>query len=192
MLSITYISNNNGTLLVTLSAKNVDNVTNYNNYSLLFNNNELVGINIFNIDYHFQFEPGLVFASDKLLNWIKDTTKQSFSKNVNFVVAEIEECEDIEKTHLHKCIVFDGTNKYDVVCGAKNAKKGLKVVLAKVGAIMPNGQIISAGSLMGFTSNGMLCSLKELKLQAESTGIIELDNSYLLGNEFLEVYKNNM
>lgn len=192
MLSITYINSNNGTLLITLSDKDVNNIKNYNNYSLLFNNNELIGINIFDINNEFKFQTGLVYPNEQLLNWIKSITNHSLKKEVNFVVAKVEECQNIENTHLHKCIIFDGNNKYDVVCGAKNVKKGLKVVLAKNNTIMPNGKIILAGAVMGIKSEGMLCSARELKLKNDSDGIIELDDSYYIGNEFLEVYKNRI
>lgn len=192
MLSITYINSNNGTLLITLSDKDVNNIKNYNNYSLLFNNNELIGINIFDINNEFKFQTGLVYPNEQLLNWIKYITNHSLKKEVNFVVAKVEECQNIENTHLHKCIIFDGNNKYDVVCGAKNVKRGLKVVLAKNNTIMPNGKIILAGVVMGIKSEGMLCSARELKLKNESNGIIELDDSYYIGNEFLEVYKNRI
>lgn len=63
--------------------------------------------------------------------------------------------------------------------------------MAKIGAILPNGHMILPGSLMGFESNGMLCSSKELNLSPESNGIIELNDTYNIGDEFLELYQNN-
>ena len=53
----------------------------------------------------------------------------------------------------------------EIVCGAQNMKAGDKVALAQVGAELPNGMKIAQSKIRGVTSNGMLCSEEELKLQ---------------------------
>ena len=52
-----------------------------------------------------------------------------------------------------------------IVCGAANIRKGLKVVVAKPGAMMPDGLMIWPGTLRGVESFGMICSAKELHLE---------------------------
>ncbi|MDO4366709.1 MAG: phenylalanine--tRNA ligase subunit beta, partial [bacterium] len=93
-----------------------------------------------------------------------------------FVVGEVLTCEVIEGTHLHKTTVSDGTATVQVVCGAPNCRAGLKSVLAKIGAVVPDGGFkIKKGKLRGVESLGMLCSSKELALAGGThEGIIEL------------------
>ena len=93
-----------------------------------------------------------------------------------FVVGEVLTCEVIEGTHLHKTTVSDGTETVQVVCGAPNCRAGLKSVLAKIGAVVPDGGFkIKKGKLRGVESLGMLCSSKELALAGGThEGIIEL------------------
>ena len=93
-----------------------------------------------------------------------------------FVVGEVLTCEVIEGTHLHKTTVTDGTETVQVVCGAPNCRAGLKSVLAKIGAVVPEGGFkIKKGKLRGVESLGMLCSSKELALPGGThEGIIEL------------------
>ena len=80
-----------------------------------------------------------------------------------FVVGEVLTCEVIEGTHLHKTTVTDGKETVQVVCGAPNCRAGMKSVLAKIGAVVPDGGFkIKKGKLRGVESFGMLCSSKEL------------------------------
>ncbi|MBR7180989.1 MAG: phenylalanine--tRNA ligase subunit beta [Kiritimatiellae bacterium] len=101
-----------------------------------------------------------------------------------FVAAEIVECEmHPDSDHLHVCKVFDGKDVLQIVCGAPNARKGLKTALAKIGAVVPDGGFkIKKGKLRGVESFGMLCSSKELKLPGgDHSGIMELDPSVVPG-----------
>ena len=68
-----------------------------------------------------------------------------------------------------------------IVCGAPNARVGLKAPLATVGAILPNGMTIKAAALRGVDSQGMLCSAKELALSDESNGLFELPRDARVG-----------
>lgn len=94
----------------------------------------------------------------------------------DFVVAEILEAAphpDADK--LRYCDVNDGTQVHKIVCGAPNARKGLKVVLAREGVYIPAANFtIKKTKIRGLESNGMLCSESELGLSEESDGIIEL------------------
>ncbi len=93
-----------------------------------------------------------------------------------FVVAEVLTCEaHPDSDHLHVAKVTDGTNEYQIVCGAPNCRVGLKTPLAKIGAVVPDGEFkIKKGKLRGVESFGMLCSARELKLSSDHDGIMEL------------------
>ncbi|MBL9009792.1 MAG: phenylalanine--tRNA ligase subunit beta [Alphaproteobacteria bacterium] len=83
---------------------------------------------------------------------------------------------------LQVCIVDTGTEDVMVVCGAPNARAGMKAVFAPVGAIIPaSGLELKAGSIRGQLSNGMLCSARELKLGEDHDGIIELPDDAPVG-----------
>ena len=101
-------------------------------------------------------------------------------KATKLVVGEVKECEmHPDSDHLHVCKVDVGTEVLDIVCGAPNVRKGLKVIVALDGAELPGG-IIKRGKIRGQESNGMLCSMAELGLEskfleeADKTGIHEL------------------
>jgi phenylalanyl-tRNA synthetase beta chain len=90
-------------------------------------------------------------------------------------VAEIISCEqhpDADKLSL--CQVSTGSETMQIVCGAPNARQGIKVPLARVGAVLPGDFRIKAAKLRGVESQGMLCAEAELGLSDESDGLMEL------------------
>ncbi len=93
-----------------------------------------------------------------------------------FIVAHIAEANQHPNAdRLRVCTVETGSETLQVVCGAPNARAGLKVVLARPGVTIPaTGDVLKKGAIRGVESQGMLCSLGELKLAGESEGIIEL------------------
>ncbi len=83
----------------------------------------------------------------------------------NLVIGEVVECEmHPDSDHLHVCKVNVGSEVLQIVCGAPNVRKGLKVIVALPGAELPGGTI-KKGSIRGVESNGMLCSIAELGLE---------------------------
>lgn len=91
------------------------------------------------------------------------------------VVAEILSCaKHPEADRLQVCQVATGTGTVQIVCGAPNARPGLKAPLATVGAILPGGMAIQAAKLRGVDSQGMLCSAKELGVDPDASGLLEL------------------
>jgi len=111
----------------------------------------------------------------------------------DFIVAEILQAEKHPNADsLRLCQVFDGTNNYSIVCGASNARAGIKVVLAKEGVVIPASKIIiKKTKIRGVESNGMLCSAEELGLESQSNGIIELPNNAELGLPAINYLGNN-
>jgi len=74
----------------------------------------------------------------------------------------------------------------NIVCGAPNARPGIKVPCATVGALLPPGEdgkpfAIKLGKLRGVESQGMLCSAKELQISEESSGLLELAEDAVVG-----------
>jgi phenylalanyl-tRNA synthetase beta chain len=92
------------------------------------------------------------------------------------VVAEIVATEKHpEADRLQVCKVNVGQGELlQIVCGAPNARVGIKVPLATVGASLPGGMSIKAAKLRGIESFGMLCSAKELGIDADASGLLEL------------------
>ncbi|WEN16473.1 phenylalanine--tRNA ligase subunit beta [Rhodanobacter sp. AS-Z3] len=92
------------------------------------------------------------------------------------VVAEIIAAEKHpEADRLQVCKVDTGQGEpLQIVCGAPNARVGIKVPLATVGAKLPGGIAIKAAKLRGVESAGMLCSAKELGVDADASGLLEL------------------
>jgi len=76
----------------------------------------------------------------------------------------------------------------DIVCGAPNARAGLRVAVAMVGALLPNGLKIKKSKIRGEVSLGMLCSGKELELDQESAGILELPEDAPTGQSLNEYF----
>ena len=80
-----------------------------------------------------------------------------------------------EADKLRICQVNTGAgSSQQIVCGAANARAGLKAPLATVGAMLPGDVTIKAAKLRGVESAGMLCSAKELGLAQASSGLMEL------------------
>ncbi len=92
------------------------------------------------------------------------------------VVGEVVECgRHPEADKLSLCqVTTDGSDRLQIVCGAPNVRKGLKVAVATVGAVLPGDIKIKRAKLRGLESNGMICSARELGLGEEHDGILEL------------------
>ena len=107
----------------------------------------------------------------------------------NLTIGEVIECEmHPDSDHLHICKVDIKTEILDIVCGAPNVRKGLKVIVALPGAKLPGGTI-KKGVIRGQESNGMLCSMLELGLESkfvdeiDKTGIHELPEDAPVGED---------
>nr|WP_298688320.1 phenylalanine--tRNA ligase subunit beta [uncultured Dongia sp.] len=88
---------------------------------------------------------------------------------------------------LRVCKVDAGNGIVQVVCGAPNARTGMKGVFAPVGTHVPGtGLDLKAGNIRGQDSNGMLCSARELGLGQDHDGIIELPDDAPVGKSFVE------
>ena len=147
------------------------------------------------------------------LSWLKeylktDATVAEISAKLNEVGLEVESIEDKAATlapfvvanvisaekhpnadKLRVCMVDTGDgNPIQVVCGAPNARAGMKGVFAKPGTTIPaSGDVLKIGAIRGVESRGMLVSEREMGLSDEHAGIIEMPADAPLGKPFAEV-----
>ncbi len=148
------------------------------------------------------------------LSWLKDHLETTASvaeiaEKLTAIGLEIESVNDPAKTlsafkiayvveavqhpnadKLRVCKVDAGDGIVQVVCGAPNARTGMKGVFAPAGTYVPGTDLLlKATKIRGVDSNGMLCSARELMLGDDHDGIIELEPDAPVGQPALEVLK---
>ena len=164
-----------------------------NDIVALYKNESLIGYNFFNISsYTNELVNGINYnPSNELIELINDKIRENNLEEIeiiepNFRVGLVKECIDIEGTHLHLCKVDIKDEVLQIVCGAKNVKEGVLVVVAMIGTVMNDDSMINKGQLKGYDSYGMLCSKRELNIPTEEVrGLYLLDESeYKVGDKF--------
>lgn len=144
---------------------------------------------------HLDTKASLEEISEKLtsLGLVVDKVKNPGEALVPFTICEIIEAEKHPNAdRLQVCKVQTGSEVIQVVCGAKNARKGLKAVLARPGHIIPSTQqVLKVGKVRDVESFGMLCSSEELLLEEASEGIIEVDSQAPVGKSYAEWFELN-
>jgi len=108
-----------------------------------------------------------------------------------FKVAYVEKAEKHPNADkLKVCIVDTGKDKVQVVCGAPNARTGMKGIFAPEGSYIPGtGITLKKGNIRGEDSCGMLVSEREMGLSDDHDGIIELADDAAIGTPFATLYK---
>ena len=143
------------------------------------------------------------------IDWLKDhldttASNDEIIETLTMVGLEVEEVEDQAKIlndftvcevigaekhpnadKLRVCLVNTGSGEpVKVVCGAPNARTGMKGVFASVGTYIPGTEFtLSKGNIRGEESNGMLCSERELLISDEHDGIIDLPQDAPVGTK---------
>ena len=113
-----------------------------------------------------------------------ETVASEFSGVVVAEIVEVGSHPDAKK--LSVCKVDSGDSVLQIVCGAPNAVVGLKVPLAKVGAMLPDSFEIKQAQLRGIDSHGMLCAREELGVEGDSEGLWELPGDAPVGADIRE------
>ena len=157
----------------------------------------IVGFNIFEFSRynkisgngHIKLTSELVDAVQKAINKSGLDYQLNADLSPKFVVGYVETKEkhpDADKLSVLKVNV--GNEHLQIVCGAPNVEAGQKVVVAKVGTVMPSGMVIKDAELRGVASSGMICSMKELNLPnaPQEKGIMVLSNDYEIGQAFFD------
>lgn len=105
-----------------------------------------------------------------------------------FTIAEIKHADRHPNAdRLKLCKVWTGSEELQIVCGAPNARAGIKVVLARPGDYIPGLDVtLKLSKIRDVESQGMMCSQRELLLSDEHEGIIELPEDAPVGGKFME------
>lgn len=160
-------------------------------------NDKIVGFNLFEATNHLDLDGvGHIKLTAHLLADIQqmiDNTDLDYQIEADlspkFVVGYVQSKEKHPNADKLSIVQIDvGTETLQIVCGAPNIDQGQKVVVAKVGAVMPSGMIIKDAELRGVPSSGMVCSMKELNLPnaPQEKGIMVLDDHYQVGQPFFD------
>lgn len=155
----------------------------------------IAGFNLFNASTYVEMADGdKVELSEALVTALQNALAKNGVDYVlevdlspKFVVGFVEAKEKHPNADkLNICRVNVGTEELQIVCGAPNVEQGQKVVVAKVGAIMPSGMVIKDAELRGVPSSGMICSAKELALPdaPQEKGILVLADDAETGSPF--------
>ncbi|MDQ0245935.1 tRNA-binding protein [Bacillus fengqiuensis] len=159
--------------------------------------NETAGYNVFDASKYAQVtSKGPVDVTEELIQNLNEALVQNgFEQSLEadlspkFVVGYVNEKEKHPNADkLSICKVNVGNEVLQIVCGAPNVDAGQKVVVAKVGAVMPSGLVIKDAELRGVASSGMICSAKELDLPdaPQEKGILVLSDDYEVGQPFVQ------
>lgn len=168
-----------------------------NNVVAIKHENKIVGFNIFdfskvysvNSNGHIKLNEELVEALQQSITNADFDYQLEADLSPKFVVGYVKTKEkhpDADKLSILKVDV--GNEELQIVCGAPNVEAGQKVVVAKVGAVMPSGMVIKDAKLRGVDSSGMICSMRELNLPnaPQEKGIMVLPDDYKVGNAFFD------
>lgn len=158
--------------------------------------NEVLAINIYEFSKYKELDvQGNISLTAELIETVQKTLEKngvSYTLEADlspkFVVGLVDSLEQHPNADkLKVCQVNVGESTLQIVCGAPNVEAGQKVVVAKVGAIMPSGMVIKDAELRGVASSGMLCSARELAIPnaPEVKGILILDEQKEVGSEFI-------
>ncbi|GEK36831.1 YtpR family tRNA-binding protein [Enterococcus thailandicus] len=157
---------------------------------------QIVAWNFFHISDHLTIEGnGQVTINEEQLTELNRLIKEAgFTETLiadnepKIVVGYVKTCvphPDSDHLSITETEVDNG-HVLQIVCGAPNIEAGQKVVVAKPGAMMPDGLMIWPGSLRGVESYGMICSARELHLPDAPTekGILVLPEDTVVGEAF--------
>ena len=111
----------------------------------------------------------------------------------DLIVVSIDECvAHPDSDHLHVLKVNTGKELVQIVCGAPNARAGMKGILARPGDYVPAfGDKLKAGKIRGVESFGMMCAEDELGVGPDHTGIIECPENAIVGASVTTVYPSD-
>ncbi len=155
---------------------------------------DIVGFNLFQASTYTEVAEDQAELTETLVTALQQALEKngvSFTLEVDlspkFVVGYVESKDKHPNADkLNVCQVAVDGETLQIVCGAPNVEAGQKVVVAKVGAVMPSGMVIRDAELRGVPSSGMICSAKELALPdaPAEKGILVLAEDAQTGSPF--------
>lgn len=164
-----------------------------------YNDDTLVGINIFNISQVLKIKSsGLIVLPmkemvDVINNILENAGVETLDYKVEsgFKIGQVLTMEEHpDSDHMHVLTVDIKDKVLDIVCGAPNVAVGQKVVVATLNTMMFDGTKIMPSELRGVKSDGMLCSPRELHLEGAPAkrGILVLEDNAKIGEDFFSYY----
>lgn len=183
----------NDLIMINIKDKDVTETKQEGAITSLFNEEELVGINVFDKQLSDHFEEGFNYPTRENLDYINDYLKDyqfTYDGNKHLLVGQVISFEPVagsDKLNLCEVLIKDTT--YSIVCGAANVEENMKTIVALDNALLPDGTLIKAGKVLGVHSDGMLCSKRELGFaqKPEEKGIIKLEDQEVLGLGFFDI-----
>lgn len=156
---------------------------------------EVVAFNVFSASNYMKIDAdGQVETTEQIVEQLQEALKSNGAQleldvdfSPKFVIGHVTSKEKHPNADkLSVCKVDVGSETLQIVCGAPNVDEGQKVVVAKVGAVMPSGMVIRDAELRGIASSGMICSAKELGIPdaPAEKGILVLDENATIGEPF--------
>ena len=116
----------------------------------------------------------------------REPAAPAFSGVVVGEIISVEHHPDADKLSVCQ-VTSDRTDRLTIVCGARNARAGMKAPLAMIGARLPRDVTVARAKLRGVDSEGMLCSAKDLGLAEQSEGLLELPEATEIGKNIRSV-----
>ncbi len=184
-------------IMIEISDKAVLKTTKSANIVKLYNQERLVGLNIFDTQLFSSYPDGFIYPHANVLLKLNEYLKNQnidldfqYNKDDYLKVAKVLEVKKVKGSdNLTLCKVAVDDQIYSMICGASNVLVGMKTIAALDNALLPNGLKISSGEVLNVYSDGMLCSLKELGLDKDGLkpGIVKLNDDEIVGTSFFNV-----
>ncbi len=194
--AIYYSYKNIGDVLIILFDKNKE-VTSYekkNNVVVIYHNDGVIGYNIFDVKEIIKIknEGMIYYPSNALIDVINTMLKNAkvetleYKEESGYVTAEVI---DVIPLDEHKSYVIVGLENDSVNLIAKDVtvNVGDKVVIAKVGTYLNNGDVVKEGNMDGTLLNGHLCTNGELGINEDKEQVLVLDKDIEVGKDFFSM-----
>ena len=150
-------------------------------FTKIYVGNKLVGANIFNPENYFEVKEGVHTLNDEQISVLKNNNIE-FDFNSHFSIGEVISREVHPKSEKLFLLKVQTEVELQIVTNSLNSLVGSKVVVARLGAILPSGLEIVLSKVMGVESQGMLCGGETLGLEKTEGVLIVNGNN---GDNFI-------
>ena len=181
------------TIILSIEDLEVNSTKEFEKYVELYNDETLVGINVFDEEFSKNFSEGFNYPNEANLKIVNDYFSDhnfTYDYNKYLVVGKVVSFEAVKNSrNLNLCQVLANDTTYSIICGASNVEENMKTIVALDKAILPDGVLIKSGLVLNNHSDGMLCSKRELGLKQnpDEIGIIKLDDSEEVNTSFYDI-----
>lgn len=150
-------------------------------FTCIFINDKLVGVNVFNFDKYFSAKDGIHTLSDEQIEVLKQKNIV-FDYQSHFSIGEVVSREAHPKSEKLFVLKVQTNKELQIVTNSVNSLVGKQVVVANIGAILPSGLEIVHSKVMGVESEGMLCGGETLNKEKTEGVLITSGNN---GDDFI-------